>query len=176
MGGFWSKLKLDRISRGVLLRASGWLRHERGSMNVLYAVALIPMVGALGLATDTARGFLLKARLSQAIDQAVLAGGKVYFSPTRNDDVLKYFTANFPNTATISFDTPFNAEFMDAQVTLSTPVESGEAGSERLYILATATVPTTFTRVLTAFGCTTCEEITVTADPRWSAPSGRWMR
>jgi Putative Flp pilus-assembly TadE/G-like/von Willebrand factor type A domain len=164
MGGFLSKLKLDRISRNAVLTASRWLGHERGSMNVLYAVALIPMVGALGLATDTARGFLLKARLSQAIDQAVLAGGKVYFSPTRNDDVLKYFSANFPNTAIIVFDTPFDAEFMDAQVTLSTPVESGEAGSERLYMLATATVPTTFTRVLTAFGCTACEEITVTAE------------
>ena len=58
---------------------------------------MIPMIGALGLATDTARGFLLKARLSQAIDQAVLAGGKeAYFSSTRNDDVLKYFAANLP--------------------------------------------------------------------------------
>jgi len=164
MGRFWSRLKLGEISRSAVLKTSTWLGGERGSMNVLYAVALIPMVGALGLATDTARGFLLKARLSQAIDQAVLAGGKVYFEPTRNDDVLKYFTANFPNTATIAFDTPFDAEFMDAEVTLHAPVEGGIAGSERLYMSGTATVPTTFTRVLTAFGCTTCDEITVAAE------------
>ena len=88
------------------------------------------MLGALGLATDAARGFLLKARLSQAIDQAVLAGGKIYFSPNRNQDVLKYFSANFPNSATITFGSEFKAEFMDARVTLDEPVEGGIAGSE----------------------------------------------
>ena len=164
MERFWSNLKLGQYFRSAMPRVSTWFGRERGSINVLYAIALIPMVGALGLATDAARGFLLKARLSQAIDQAVLAGGKVYFSPTRNDDVLKYFSANFPNTVTISFDTPFDAEFMDARVTLNAPTESGEAGSERLHMSGTATVPTTFTRVLTAFGCTSCDEITVVAE------------
>ena len=164
MGNILSKLKLGQRSRSAVLKASTWLKREQGSMNVLYAVALIPMIGALGLATDTARGYLLKARLSQSIDQAVLAGGKVFFSSTRDQDVLKYFTANFPNTATISYDTPFDAEFMDARVTLKTPVQAGKAGSETLYLQATATVPTTFMRVLNAFGCTTCDDITVTAE------------
>ena len=131
---------------------------------MLYALALIPMIGALGLATDTARGYLLKARLSQAIDQAVLAGGKVYFSPDRNPDVLKYFSANFPHTVTISYDTPFDADFMDAHVTLNSPVAGGAAGSETLHLTATATIPTTFMRVLNAVGCTTCNDMTVFAE------------
>src|SRR5262245_17604001 len=92
-----------RLFHGARRRFSAWLGSDRGTINILYALALIPMLGALGLATDTARGFLLKARLSQAIDQAVLAGGKNYFSPSRDQDVLKYFSANFPNSASIAF-------------------------------------------------------------------------
>src|SRR4249920_2564695 len=102
MGCIMKTKRLGELSRGAMLKASTWLRQEKGSLNVLYALALIPMIGALGLATDTARGYLLKARLSQSIDQAVLAGGKVYFSPERNADVLKYFSANFPHTVAIS--------------------------------------------------------------------------
>ena len=115
--------RLGELSRGAMLKASTWLRQEKGSLNVIYALALIPMIGALGLATDTARGYLLKARLSQSIDQAVLAGGKVYFSADRDADVLKYFSANFPPTTPISYDAEFEADFMDAVVTLDTPVE-----------------------------------------------------
>ena len=156
--------RLGELSRGAMLKATTWLRQETGSLNVLYALALIPMIGALGLATDTARGYLLKARLSQSIDQAVLAGGKVYFSPSRDDDVLKYFSANFPHTVAISYDTPFMADFMDAEVQLNSPVAGGAAGSETLHLTATATIPTTFMRVLNAMGCTTCDEMTVFAE------------
>jgi hypothetical protein len=156
--------RLGELSRGAMLKATTWLRQEKGSLNVLYALALIPMIGALGLATDTARGYLLKARLSQSIDQAVLAGGKVYFSPGRDADVLKYFSANFPHTVAISYDTPFMADFMDAEVQLNSPVAGGAAGSETLHLTATATIPTTFMRVLNAMGCTTCDEMTVFAE------------
>jgi len=78
--------------------------------------------------------------------------------------VLKYFSANFPNSGSISFNTPFTAEFMEAVVTLNAPVEGGESGNETLHIAGTATIPTTFTRVLSAFGCTTCDDITVVAE------------
>ncbi len=164
MGMLWNWLALGSRSRGTRLRLAAWLGGEAGSINLLYALALVPMLGALGLATDAARGFLLKARLSQAIDQAVLAGGKVYFSPDRDEDMLKYFSANFPNSSAIVFDTPFGADFMDAQVTLHAPVEGGIAGSETLHMAASATIPTTFTRVLNAFGCTACNEMTVVAE------------
>jgi hypothetical protein len=77
MGTAWMGLKLGQLSRRAMMKASTWLRQESGSIQVLYALALIPMIGALGLATDTARGYLVKARLSQSVDAAVLAGGKV---------------------------------------------------------------------------------------------------
>jgi hypothetical protein len=74
---------------------------------------------------------------------------------------LKYFSANFPHTVAIAYDTPFEADFMDAEVTLNTPVAGGVSGSETLRLSATATIPTTFMRVLNAVGCTGCNEMTV---------------
>ncbi|MGE0118596.1 MAG: pilus assembly protein TadG-related protein [Dongiaceae bacterium] len=137
---------------GILRRFARQLgrfrRHQGGNVTVIVAAAIIPLVGALGLATDTARGFLTKARLSQALDAAALAGGKVYFSDTRDEDIKKFFAANFPSVALPQFNTPYDAEFMQAEVTLGTPVESGETGKEKLQLTAEATIPTTFMRVL----------------------------
>jgi Flp pilus assembly protein TadG len=121
---------------------------QRGNVAVIVGAAIIPLVGALGLATDTARGFLTKARLSQALDSAALAGGKVYFSVQRDDDIKKFFAANFPSTALPEFGVPYDARFMNAEVILDAPVEGGESGKENLTLTAQATVPTTFMRVL----------------------------
>ncbi len=123
-------------------------RDQRGNVAVIVGAAIIPLVGALGLATDTARGYLVKARLSQALDAATLAGGKVYFSTQRDADIKKYFVANFPSTTTPVYDAQYTASFMDAKVTLHTPVNGGVQGKENLTIKAEATVPTTFMRVL----------------------------
>jgi Flp pilus assembly protein TadG len=136
------------ILRRIARQLGRFRRHQGGNVTVIVAAAIIPLVGALGLATDTARGFLTKARLSQALDAAALAGGKVYFSDTRDDDIKKFFAANFPSTALPQFNTPYEAQFMQAEVTLETPVESGETGREKLQLTAEATIPTTFMRVL----------------------------
>ena len=48
--------------------------NRRGSIAVFLAVATIPLIGFLGAATDAARGYMVKARLSQALDAA---GGDV---------------------------------------------------------------------------------------------------
>ena len=105
-------------------------------------------MGALGLATDTARGYLVKARLSQALDAAALAGGKVYFSTQRDADIKKYFAANFPSASAPVYNAPYTATFMNAKVTLNAPVNGGVSGKENLTLKAEATIPTTFMRVL----------------------------
>jgi Flp pilus assembly protein TadG len=123
-------------------------RDQRGNVAVIVGAAIIPLIGALGLATDTARGYLVKARLSQALDAAALAGGKVYFSTQRDADIKKYFAANFPSPSAPVYDSPYNATFMDAKVTLNHPVNGGAVGKENLTLSAQATIPTTFMRVL----------------------------
>ena len=137
-----------RIINRLAKKLGLFRRDQRGNVAVIVGAAIIPLVGALGLATDTARGYLVKARLSQALDAAALAGGKVYFSTQRDADIKKYFAANFPSTGTPIYDSPYTASFMNARVTLSSPVNGGVSGKENLTLKATATIPTTFMRVL----------------------------
>jgi Flp pilus assembly protein TadG len=141
-------MRTKHLIRRITKRLGGLRRDQRGNVAIIVGAAIIPLVGALGLATDTARGYLVKARLSQALDTAALAGAKVYYSTARNDDVKKFFAANFPSPSPPVFDTQYQASFMSAKVTLATPVESGAQGSEALKLSATAVIPTTFMRVL----------------------------
>jgi Flp pilus assembly protein TadG len=137
-----------RIINRLAKKLGLFRRDQRGNVAVIVGAAIIPLVGALGLATDTARGYLVKARLSQALDAAALAGGKVYFSAQRDADIKKFFAANFPSASTPVYDSPYTATFMNAMVTLSSPVNGGETGKENLTLTAEATIPTTFMRVL----------------------------
>lgn len=130
----------DRISRlGRALAHAAWKAHalcrcRRGSVVTYLAVAVVPLVGFLGLAVDTTRGYLVKAQLSQALDAAGLAGGRVIFSPNRDADIQMYFDANFP------------PGFMGATVTGPEWVVSED--NEQVVLTASAVLPTTFLRVL----------------------------
>ena len=68
----------------------------RGAVAAFVAGGIISMVGVVGLATDAARGYMVKARLGQALDAAALAGGREIYSPTRDADIQMFFNANFP--------------------------------------------------------------------------------
>lgn len=112
------------------------LFHDRsGSVVVYVALAIVPLVGFVGIGTDTARAYMVKSRLSSALDAAGLAGGRVFFSPTRDEEVRKYFNVNFPSG------------YMDATV-LGPEIIANEE-NESLLVKATATIPTTF---MTLFG------------------------
>ncbi len=119
-----------------------WLRgqigafagNRRGAVAAFIAAAIIPLVGALGLATDTARGYMVRAKLGEALDAAALAGGKNIFSANRDADINMYFAANFPEG------------WMQANV--DGPTITVNADKTVLHLAATATIPTTFMRVL----------------------------
>jgi len=128
-------MRKQKRSGIVTLRA--FLRRFRddtkGSMALFMAAGLMATVGAIAVATDTSRGYLVKARLSQALDAAGLAGGRVMYSPTQRDaDINMYFNANFPSG------------YMEAVVSGPniTPI-----GDDVIAISASATVPTTLTRI-----------------------------
>lgn len=118
------------------LRASiaAFAENRRGAVAAFLAAAIIPLVGALGLATDTARGYMVKAKLGEALDAAALAGGRNIFSVNRDADINMYFAANFPEG------------FMDAE--LDGPEIEVNEDETVLRLTATATIPTTFMRVL----------------------------
>lgn len=106
----------------------------RGAVAAFVAGGIISMVGVVGLATDAARGYMVKARLGQALDSAALAGGREIFSPTRDADIQMFFNANFP------------PGFLGATVT--GPVIQVSPDNEKLTLTASAKIDTTFMKVL----------------------------
>ena len=57
--------------------ARRFLAEDSGASLPLTAAVMIPLMGFIGLGTDAARGYLVKARLGDALDAAVLAGAHV---------------------------------------------------------------------------------------------------
>jgi len=111
-----------------------FLRDERGGMAVFLAAAIVVLSAAVGLGVDTIRGYLVQSRLAAALDAAGLAGARVMYSDTRDDDILMYFNANFP------------AGYMGA--TIDGPNFTVDTNSEVLTIDASATIETSFMRIL----------------------------
>ena len=135
--------RLDRIWNRITRAARRLRGDRRGAIVLFLAFAIIPMIGFVGIATDTARAYLVKSRLSSALDSAALAGGLVMFESTRDADIQMYFNANFP------------PGYMDA--TISGPQVTVDEPTETIFLTAGATIPTSFMRV---FGY---ETMTVTA-------------
>lgn len=122
------------LATTVAATAGRLCRDRRGSIAVFLGLAVIPLVGVIGIGVDTARGFLVRSRLSQALDAAALAGGRVMFENYRDQDVAMYFTSNFPTG------------YLGA--TVGTPVITDDgATKEYLTVTAEATLPSTFMRI-----------------------------
>ena len=133
MSGTAERLAPSTVSR--LVRAARALRGDRrGSVAVFTALALVPMVAGIGIGVDTARAYMIRARLSQALDAAALAGGRVMYDAQRDADIQMYFTANFPQG------------FMGATVTA--PTITPDQGGQLITLSATATFPATFMKIL----------------------------
>jgi Flp pilus assembly protein TadG len=121
-------------------RFRGFLRGESGAIAIYFGLSCIVFIGVAGLAVDAARGYLVKARLSEAIDAAALAGGKAL--QTANDpqnnkvkaDALAFFNANFPNGA------------MGANVVA--PTVTIDQNKTKVTVSSSASIPTTLMKVL----------------------------
>lgn len=111
-----------------------FLREQHGGVVIFLALAIIPLVGAVGLAVDSARGYLVKQRLSQAVDAAALAAGRVIGSDDLSGDIHKYFDANFP------------AGYAGADT--AAPTFTVDEDDEMVTVAASVTMPTSFMRVL----------------------------
>jgi Mg-chelatase subunit ChlD len=107
---------------------------RRGGAAVFLAFSIIPAIGFVGIGTDVARAYLVKSRLSSALDAAALAGGRSFFLPTRDADIDMFFAANFP------------PGYLGSTVT--GPLKHPDVDNETLELTASATIPTSFMRVL----------------------------
>src|SRR5712692_8871848 len=87
---------------------------QRGFAIVFYATMLMFVIGCVGLAVDVGTIYMIKARLSSAVDAAALAGGRsVNFAndvatTTSNftTTAQQFFSANFPTGYFNSLGTP----------------------------------------------------------------------
>lgn len=101
------KYSFDSLRRFI----TRFSKNNQGVSAVIIAFLAIPLFGAIGLSIDLGRAYVLKSKLSTALDAAGLAVGRNIFAPTDAEiyaDAQKYFDANFPSgfmgTSTITMD------------------------------------------------------------------------
>jgi Flp pilus assembly protein TadG len=117
---------------------SRFLKDHRGSSIPLLALAVIPIMGAVGAAVDYSRANNIRTGMQNALDSAALMLSKDAPDMTTGDLTTKandYFNAMFTSKV---------AQDVNVTTTLSSPQE----GNFILDIKGTATVPTTFAKVI----------------------------
>ena len=136
---FWRRSR-NRVSR--------FWRQTGGGVAVFLALAVIPLIGFVGIGTDTARAYLVKSRLSSALDAAGLAGGRSFFLPTRDADIQMFFNANFP------------PGYLGA--TISGPNIDVDEDAETITLTASASLQTSFMHLFgfNALGVSSSAEVT----------------
>lgn len=88
--------------------------NERGTTALLFGLLLIPLIGFLGLAIDSSRGYAVKHRLQESIDAAALAGARNFDAADRDAIIHHYFDVNWRNGFHIT-DTPIVTITADTQ-------------------------------------------------------------
>ncbi|MEM6682129.1 MAG: VWA domain-containing protein [Pseudomonadota bacterium] len=122
-----------RISSKALSYAAALRHDQRGMSLALFAAAVVPTFSAIGTGVDVTRMMMLRSKLTAAVDAAALAGGRVYFSEDRQDDIESYFKANLPEG------------FFDADIDGPYSAEDNTKGTLRVW--ASASMPTGFMRL-----------------------------
>jgi Flp pilus assembly protein TadG len=120
--------------------------NRRGSALLIVGLSMIVIVPAVGLAIDGADVYLVRVRLSQAVDAAALAGGRALVIGA-NDSAQ---TANAKTTATEYFNANFPAGFLGTtNVTVSPSViENNTSHYRSVVVTGSATAPVYFMGIL----------------------------
>jgi Flp pilus assembly protein TadG len=142
-----TRSRLERIVEQDRKQPRGFLARlrcdQRGTTLVMMAAMLVPLAAFCGCAIDSARLYVVKARLQQACDAGVLAGRK-----SMTDSSLTNTTLD--PTATTAAQTFFNNNFRTGWFRTTaasfTPTKTSDA---QVSGTATATVPMT---VMSMFG------------------------
>ena len=82
--------------------AARLLRQDRrGSAATIFAVSLMPLLAAAGMAVDGLYAFSVRSQLASAVDAAALAGARAISEPGRDAQVQQFFKANFHPAAPV---------------------------------------------------------------------------
>jgi len=115
-------------------------RDLRGESAALFAAAVLPTIAATGTAIDITRAYYAKSLLQAAVDSATIAGAKYFYDSSRNDEINRYFNANFPD-GTLGIDQP------DLAITPTEIPDRDGTREQKLTITANATVPNMFMHI-----------------------------
>ncbi|RXF75130.1 TadE/TadG family type IV pilus assembly protein [Hansschlegelia zhihuaiae] len=124
---------MSTSSNGPRARLARLARSEDGVVAPLIGLMLLVLIGCVGLAVDTGRGVLVKARLSDALDAAGLAVGARLSTTDYNADAKRFVQANFA------------AGYSGATVTSVTATPN--ATKSVITLSAEAEMPTAFMRI-----------------------------
>lgn len=126
-----------------------WLRDRHGGLLTWAAMLMVPLLGFIGIGVDSARGYMVRARLSQALDSAALAAGRQASNETKATAAAQLmFKSNFPTG------------YMDAVVT--GPTLAFNTTSDTVAVTASAAIPTYFVHLIgiNTFSVSASSEVT----------------
>ncbi|MEM9590537.1 MAG: TadE/TadG family type IV pilus assembly protein, partial [Pseudomonadota bacterium] len=115
-------------------RARQFLREKGGNAALLFGLALVPVIGFIGMATDYGRAMTVRSTLSDAADSAALAVGS-WIGLTDKELEAKakqFFDANYASSLAKNVNGKFEISLVE----------------DNLFVRATASVPTTFLRLV----------------------------
>jgi Flp pilus assembly protein TadG len=125
----------QRLTGGARAVWRGFMGGNRGGVAIWAGFLIVPLLGFMGLGVDTARGYMVRTRLSQALDAAGLAAGKWSAN-----------TAKAEEEAAMTFNLNFPPGYMDAAV--SGPTITFNSLNDLVTVAASATLPTYFVHLL----------------------------
>ena len=75
-----------------------WMKQEAGNVAIIFALAIVPIMGGVGASVDVSRAYVVKSRLNQALDAAGLAVGSLvgYSDAELTAKAQAFFEANYP--------------------------------------------------------------------------------
>ncbi|HEX3862689.1 MAG TPA: TadE/TadG family type IV pilus assembly protein [Stellaceae bacterium] len=142
-----------RVLRNPLAAAAATLRglieRREGNVAILFGLGAIPVIIGAGIATDTARAYLIKTRLGASLDAAALAIGSQsnQTSSTLNTTLNNYFFNNYCRTVPAGTSVSQCSGTVSAETSISVQA-LGDITAATVNYQATATVPTTFMRLV----------------------------
>jgi hypothetical protein len=128
--------------------------NEKGQVLIFVAAALVGLALFVGLAIDSGRAYLLKAQMARRVDPAALAAAAEY-----------KFSSNLPAAQAAACNAALMNGLSCAGLTVTEePVpEPDGSTTPGVRVTAKATMATSFMRLGKLIGCTTCDNMTVTA-------------
>lgn len=116
----------------------------RGQIAIMSALLLVVMIGSAGLAVDSGMGYLLRAKLSAAVDAAGIAAARA----VAQGDTQAEQIANGKRAARIFFDANFPDSYLGAKPVWNDPAFTFEQGRITVDTSAQATMPLGLMKVL----------------------------